>query len=73
MDELQQEFPDQIVIEAIDAADPVNQPRMVDYSVRGHPVIIILDASGQTSARFAGAQPIETLRDAITAVIVQPD
>lgn len=69
VDGLEQEFAGQIQIMRLDANDPTNSQLMEILDLRGHPAFAVIDAQGQVTARFFGPQPIETLREAMQAVV----
>ncbi|GAB4263496.1 MAG: hypothetical protein Kow0080_01900 [Candidatus Promineifilaceae bacterium] len=69
VDGLEAEFTEGIVFQRLDAAVPENEQMQLQYGVRGHPSVVILDENGQAASVFVGPQDVTVLREAITAVL----
>jgi thioredoxin-like negative regulator of GroEL len=69
VDGLEAEFTEGIVFQRLDAAVPDNERLQLQFGVRGHPSVVILDERGQVASVFVGPQDAAVLREAITAVL----
>lgn len=70
---LETEFTGQLQVTRLDANVRENETLELSYGLRGHPAFAVLDATGAVAATFIGPQSEEILRDAVTAVLLQPD
>ncbi|MFQ5401300.1 MAG: thioredoxin family protein [Anaerolineae bacterium] len=65
---LENEFQGQVTVIRLNAVQLENDRLMLSYGFRGHPSFVVIDASGQETARFIGPQTSEQLAAAMTAV-----
>lgn len=65
---LAEEFEGAVAVTRLKADDPAVVRLQERYGGRGHPFFAVIDKEGQVTARFFGPQPVETLREAMTAV-----
>lgn len=70
---LETEFAGQLQVLRLDAAVPANAESELSYGLRGHPAFVVLAADGSVAATFVGPQSEGVLREAVTAVLLQPD
>ena len=68
VDGLEEEFSGQVEVFRLDGEEPAEEQAAANLGLRGHPSFAILDADGQVSGRFFGAQPAGTLRSAMAAI-----
>ncbi|HID50544.1 MAG TPA: hypothetical protein EYP41_00705 [Anaerolineae bacterium] len=67
---LEEEFDAEITVVRLNAAEPENVELQQGFGLRGHPAFAILDENGRTTETFFGPQSEETLRAALTAVVL---
>lgn len=66
---LETEYQGQLAVQRIDA-NQGDGPAIVDqYSIRGHPTLLLIDREGTEIDRLLGPQAIETLEGAIEPLI----
>lgn len=70
---LETEFGRQLQVIRLDAAVPANADLELSYGLRGHPAFVVLAADEAVTATFVGPQSEAVLREAVTAVLRQPD
>jgi thioredoxin-like negative regulator of GroEL len=70
---LEAEAAGQFQVSRLDAAVPANADMELSYGLRGHPAFVVLAADGSVTATFVGPQSEDVLREAVTAVLLQPD
>lgn len=69
MNGLEAEFAGRLAVVRLDVGQPENGRIQQSYNMRGHPSVVIIDAEGQPTERYFGAEDVETLRTAINQVI----
>ena len=65
MNGLAQQFRGDVYVQTVDIDDPGNRQLVGTYNVSATPTIVILNDSGEVSARFVGLTNGTTLRQAI--------
>lgn len=68
VDGLEAEFSGQISFVRLNVEQPDPARIQQSYGLRGHPSVVILDATGQPTNRYFGAEDVETLRIALNEV-----
>lgn len=68
MDGLETEFAGRVNFVRLNVDEPEQARIQQSYGMRGHPSIVVLDASGQPNHRYFGAEEAETLRFALSEV-----
>lgn len=69
---LELEFQDRLLFLFVDAATPEGVRLQDEFSVRGHPTIVLLDGNGRVWQRYYGLQPADSLREALQTMISNP-
>ena len=68
MDGLEAEFSGRVHFARLNVDEPEQARIQQSYGMRGHPSVVILDANGEPTQRYFGAEEAETLRAALSAV-----
>ncbi len=69
VDGLETEYSEQIVVRRINANQGDGPAVMQNYRIPGHPTTLIFNANGQEVQRFIGPQSVETVKEALQAVL----
>ena len=69
MDGLEAEFAGRVNFVRLNVDEPKQARIQQSYGMRGHPSVIVLNAAGQTTHRYFGAEEAETLRSALSEVV----
>ena len=65
MDGLEAEFAGRVEVVRLNVDKPEQARLQQSYGMRGHPSIVLLDATGEPTHRYFGAEEAETLRAAL--------
>jgi thioredoxin-like negative regulator of GroEL len=69
VDELEQQYGEQVAIKRINA-DMGDGPKIMrDYRIPGHPTTLIFDQDGQEIERFIGPHSLETIADTLQKIL----
>lgn len=68
IEDIEQEFANQITIEKVDVDDPANQEKVFEYQIGAMPTFII-EKDGQVVEQFIGAQSKSTLVNALKQIL----
>ena len=69
VDELEMEMGEDVEFMRLDALKAENAALQSQHNLYGHPAFAIVDRSGRIVQSFFGPQPIDVLRDGLSAVL----
>jgi thioredoxin-like negative regulator of GroEL len=71
VDGLEEQYGDRLAVKRVNADVGDGPAIMRNYRIPGHPTILIFDQKGTETDRLVGPQPVETVTEAVQAVLAK--